>query len=580
MKKTTSYILFTFIIVALLFTFSGCRKSSVIEEIIYDQTSKEIDLQSEIYIAEVDPNTEPEIDPNLPSRKEDKSNKKEKPKKEAENKGDENNAGEAAKTEADPTAKEKGAKAEDPNNEKDVKKEGNKDLGQSDDSAGESEDVNSRQVTDSTGKKIDLPENVNKVVAPANAAGIVQMLGGKNILAGSASDFTGDSLVKKVFADEGISSTVNLWDGDGSKAMSSANFQKLLTMKPDVCIGVGGEVNFSNAQIQELKKKKIAYITIPSMNTNANIISAVQIIGNLLSDRSKVSGGINAKSLASTYKDYNENLISKVTNKAGGRFTWDNIDYDNDLNVNSPKKFTGRTTTKGKYTLYVSEWDNSATYTMSHGGDVLLKETGIAVSPHGYSYSPISYYMSAAGALNNAARMNDDNKKEKHPVLPVNVNTVENSINGSSLSVYSNLNECFTRILGSGQDVALGEKDFPAIIVDNSSIKSKINSSDKLWKSHGKTSYGPRTDYGFIGDNGELVTSYIRGNYDVYVNPYGISSWTSGSQESVLETIWIANNITGVYGDSDVDNEVKNFYKTFYRHDLSSSELSQILGGK
>lgn len=567
------------LICALVFTFTGCRKSSVIEKIIYDQKANEIDYESGFFIAKNDLKNS-KIDPDLPSKKTEKSKKKEKKQKEANKKGTQNNPGKTAKTKLDPNADKKGAKKEIPKKDDiDNEKKGEKNDGKGNKGGGESEDINSRQIYDNSGNTIDVPEHVNKVVAPASAAGIVQMLGGKNILVGSSSDFLGSSLVQEVFSDEGISSASTLWNGDGSDVMSDSNFQKLLSLKPDVCIGVSGESNFSNSQISKMKEKKIAYISLPNMNTHKNILDAVEIMGSVISDRT-AKGGVNGKKLAASYEDFSENLIKEMTDKSGGRFTWDNIDYNNDVDVNGIKKYSGSISKKGKYTLYISDWESNATYAMSHGGDLMFQETGLAVSPQGYSYSPLSYYMSASGTCNNAARFTNRNKST-YPVIPVNVNTATNKISGSSLSLYEDLNECFTRVYnGSSSDVALGESDFKKIVVENSDIKSKIQSSNKLWKNHGQTKVGNRTDYGFVGDNGELVTSYIRGDYDILVNPHGVSSWVEGSQESFLETVWVSSKITGVSSDSDVKREVRDFYKTFYRHDLTDSQLNRILGGK
>ncbi|MGN0613293.1 MAG: hypothetical protein ACI4JB_05270, partial [Porcipelethomonas sp.] len=87
------------------------------------------------------------------------------------------------------------------------------------------------------------------------------------------------------------------------------------------------------------------------------------------------------------------------------------------------------------------------------------------------------------------------------------------------------------------------------------------------------------TDYGFEAE-GKLVTSYVRGDYDVYVNPYGVCSWTEGSVESVLECKWAAWKIQGAYSESEVKSEIKKFYSKFYRYELSDSEVNRILGGK
>jgi hypothetical protein len=119
-------------------------------------------------------------------------------------------------------------------------------------------------------------------------------------------------------------------------------------------------------------------------------------------------------------------------------------------------------------------------------------------------------------------------------------------------------------------------------VVNSAATKRKIENSATVWKSYGKNTVDGMTDYGFVAntESGErLVISYVRGNYDIYVNPCGLTDWTVGSPESVLESIWASWRIAGNSDESDVKREITTFYKTFYRYDISNIEINQILTG-
>jgi hypothetical protein len=563
----------------LMLSLGGCRKSDVITQIIYDQTAKVIDYNAPPIIHEIETeNTN--ID--LPTKKTEDVEKKTEEKKVAASEGDSDSEDEIARKvpdkKADKVSDVTEAPKKDPKEEPDQEEKGDEDAGKDDETQSASEDPESRQITDDKGNVIDLPEDVNSVVAAGDAALIVQMLGGSNILAGTSSGFSGNALAKSVFSDEGLSSAKNLWGASGATAMSAANFKTLIGLKPDACIGMPGESTFSDAQIKELKENKIAYVTLPGTGTHDNIVSAVKIAGNLIGDRSEETGGVNALTLSEDYESYCNDLIDSVTDKVGGRFTWNDTDFNNDYNVNGNKAYSGKQTSNGKYTLLISGWDSAATYSMKDGEDVLFKEKGLAVAPQGYSGSPVSFYMSVGGACNNGARFSND-KKDQYAALPVNVNILKNVIDGSSLSVYPETSECFTWAQGRGVDAMLGSEEFPAVVVESDNTKKKIQASRLLWKPSEQITVGSKTDYGFEA-NGRMILSYIRDDYDVFVNPCGIESWLKGSPESILEMVWTSNVFNGKYDDSAVKEEIKNFYTKFYRYDLSGTEVNNIIKGK
>ncbi len=549
-------------------SFSGCRESMVIQEILYDQAANDIDFQNEMKIAKSDANSQVK-DENMPKNKNEDASKKPDEEHKASKKGDKKNEGEAKDSKHNPDSKDK---SENDSKGSKTADKGKKDKSSDDDSgAGASDNPNDPNANDENGEEIEPPEDVNNVVVAGagGAATMVQMLGGTGIIKGTSASFLNDGLAAEVFGSE-LSDAKQLWDGDGSTAMSSASFEKLLSMKPDVCICVSGQGSFSTSQLQALKKAKIACVTLPRLNTADNIQEAVSVLGEMIGDRTD-EGGLNAKKLADDYEEYCDSLIDSVNAKTG-LFTWNNIDFNN--GNPSKKKTANSTASDGQYTLYISQWE-SGTYKIS-SSSTLFSDSGMAIAPQGYANSPLSYYLSVAGVCNNGARF-ALNTKSEYAVVPFNRNVFKHSFSGSH-SFYGNQTESFARVWSKDSiDIGLGEDGFKALIAGSKETKNKIQRSN-AWKKYENVTVNGVTARGFAAD-GKLVTSYVRGNYDVYVNPYGVDSWTEGSVESVLETKWAAWKFHGAYSESEVKAEIKDFYQKFYRYDLSDSQVNRILAG-
>lgn len=573
----------TVFLIMLVCSMTGCKKSPVIEQIIYDQNAKDVDRSAEALIKYVENNELPDI--SLPPvEKRTDTPKKDKEVKAPAAEGTQKNPAAAPKTQPnDENAPTESGKTPEPA-EPDSDTEGETPSG-GPDTAGPSDDPDSREIIDANGEKVALPAKVNSVVAAGDAAVIVQMLGGKGILLGTSQNIASNALGQSVFASQDIAEAKQLWSGSGSSPMSSANFNSLLSMKPEAVVYISGGSSFSSAQLKTLKDNKIATVALPKLNTFDNIVDAVKIAGGMIADRSAEPGGVNAKTLADEYERYSKTLLSSVQSKAGGRYTWNGIDFNNDASINGVKRYTGQTTKNGKYTLFVSGWDTSANFTLTGNGATLVSETGVAIAPRGYSLSPLSYYMSVAGVLNNGARFTEKSN-DYLAAIPVNLNTNTPAISGSTLKMYSDKAENMLRVWGGDDtlDVGLGEsgKNFNSIVVDSAATKNRITGSGALWKSYGKNTVDNMTDYGFVtnaGGSDMLIISYIRGDYDIYVNPCGISSWSEGSPESVLEAIWTSWRINGASSEAEVKKEIRDFYKKFYRYDLSDAQVNKILAG-
>jgi ABC-type Fe3+-hydroxamate transport system substrate-binding protein len=549
---------------------SGCRESSVIEQIIYDQNAKDVDPSDEHYLIK---HTEDSATPDIelpPTDTADTEKRKQTPPVPATEGADKNNAATPASV-PDTTDTETESDKEPVPGPEDSTQTGDVPSG-GPDTAGPSDEEDSREVEDANGVKVALPEKVNRVVAPGEAAFIIQMLGGKGILSGTSGNVASNALGATVFSSEDISAAQQLWAGDGASPMSGANFDALLATPPDVVVMVSGDDSFSAAQIATLKENAIPLVTLPKPNTHTNIVRAVKIAGKMIGDRSAEPGGVDAAALAEAYETYANDLLDRVQNLAGGRFTWNSFDFNNDVALNGRKKYTGQKTENGSYTLFLSEW-RSAQFSIA-GSDI--DESGVAIAPLGYSSSPLSYYMSAAGVLNNAARFTNTTYASV-AALPINLNTSGVSLSDGALPVYPDKAESMGLVRDGGTiDVGIGQDSFRSVVVDSASIKNKLLSS-ALWKPYGQKTIGNVKNYYY---KDYPIISYIRGDYEIYVNPGGVTNWTGGSPESVLEAIWASWRLHGKSSESDVRAEIKKFYTTFYRYELSDAQVSAILSGK
>lgn len=390
-----------------------------------------------------------------------------------------------------------------------------------------------KQIVDARGESVDVPEDVEKVTAVGEIATIVEMLGGSNRLLASSGSFTGNSMVQSAFSSQGVSGVQTWWDGDGSGTISSGNFDALLAAEPDVCFEISGQDTFSSSQIDALEDAGIAYVVLPALKSLDNITSAVQIVGEVLGDRS-ADGGTNAPSIAGDYADWSDSVVGKVQGKGSE-----------------------------KNTLFISEWDSSVLWEIKnetsgvwqsgYGGVIGMKKSGT---------SPLNDCMSIANLKNGSA----DN---------VYINPLRNNY---WLHYYSggkgvfNYGENRTR---TSSGVGLGNEAFPAIIVADSSIVSNIQ-DDIHWQVYGRVTDGAgNTAYGFTDGNGNIIGTTIEGEYGIYVNPKGVGSWTDGSVESPLEAAWLSCKFQNGISMDELRGMVSDFYSTFYH---TSADTGSILG--
>lgn len=461
-----------------------------------------------------------------------------------------------------------------------------------------SDDPNARQVYDANGNQIYLPEHTTKVAATGSAALIFQMFGGNEILCASNADFLDNNLTQTVFQDEGIAKTEKLWDGDGNSPMDATAFERLLALYPDCCVGISGKNTFSEEQIQTLKDNDIPYLVLPDCSSAYNIDTAVQIAGQAIGDNSDI-GGLDAAKLAEEFIAYEEKLTKEVISKHGISSCY-NRNYYKSKNMyltGSGGDSVYANTVPGTYAGYICGWDDTGYLSLSEGDTVEVEQDGLALFRH--TSGAISYYMSMAGIIDvSVQNVNWTTWTGAGGVLAIgpyvdagnglafvpSVNAFQKYYRSTILkqddsdSPY-NLEMDFTKtkyayygaaVFGYNDDENppfLGSEDYPALLVPSQAIKEKLEASRD-------------SELGLYRPNGSNhISSYIADYYEIYVNPSGVGSWADGSVESILESVWLSYKYYGGYTESEVKDEIKEFYSTFYRHDLSDSQLSDILNG-
>lgn len=433
-----------------------------------------------------------------------------------------------------------------------------------------------RQVYDGNGTFIEIPENIERVSAVGQAtASAVHMLGGTGRLVAVSQDYTNSSIASSIFNDFGNIQT--LWSGSGTAGISEDNFNKLIALKPQVCFYISGSNSFSDAQLNALKAQKIQPIVLPNPNIPDRLKQLVTIVGKVMGNRN----GIDGEKLARQYNDYFTNTMGAVSNKVQPASS-------KNFNSDSPwsESITGSINPSPYATAFIDDWDaNADCKWYSKSGSNYIAGTGAAVIQTGSSSSPLNYYMNMSGISNYGISKSTSEQTYRTGYSyfsPIYSADNKYTVNGK----YGSNNYNMSLWIGNFTWTTISnvENKFTALIVNSKAVKEKITSEksrDKsVWKEYdaydGTDSQG---NWGFK-DGKEIYLNRIGGTYDIYVNPKGLVSWTEGTPESILEPIWLASKFySNSFSENDVKAKVKEFYKTFYRYDLSDSMINKIIGG-
>lgn len=410
-----------------------------------------------------------------------------------------------------------------------------------------------KQIVDESGSQVEVPQDVQTVTAVGAAASMVEMLGGSGRLVGSGSDFTSNSIAMSVFADLGSVNT--WWEGSGKSPISDTAFASLLSVKPDVCFEMSGDNTFTKAQVGQLQDAGIAHFVLPGLSSVDNLKLAVRMMAEILGT---TSAGDNSQEIAESYCSWVDSVLANVQGQ------------NSDTVLSS---------------LYISGWVDT-TYTLYGNASKLPPEaglvdgaigTGAAVAWSSRKQELVSTFMQAAGVTNeSSANTSQYRYTDGTYVMPM-FTQFDPVFSDSTYSFYrEGIAEGYDLFLCSQRSAVLGDAAFPAIIVSDDYVKSRIEGS-WFWQYHGGVQTATLNwQYGFsYGD--ELFYAGVAGDYSIFVNPSGVGDWAEGCVESPLEAYWVAYKFSGQYGLDMLYSEVASFYRTYFGAELSSEQIAAIL---
>ena len=541
-----------------VFSFSACRHSPVLEQKVYTQDAETDPEQQETNNQEE--NTQE--DTTLPPR----TTKQEAPQQADQTKVSAKKPQQNPQTR--PNTNQDGQNTNTPS-----QKPGNNSQNNTNKGTGEvpgvNEDPNSKipAVDPDSENKAEPATDVATVSAVGEAALYVEMLGGHNRLVASSDSFTQNSFAS---AFEDHAKVQPLWEKNGETALSEDAFNRLLTIHPEVVFYIasvdGTFQSFTPDQITRLQQAGIYPIPLSPFNTTHNIQTNVRTIGKVLGKGSKVPGSKNANDMAEKYIKWMDDIIQGKESQTFSGTRKINMDQDGVFSADYAET-NDHYRDDGEYTILINGWASDAVSDFDPNG------SAYAISGFTQRSSPVSYYLSIGG-LANTAVLQPDLRTRNIPVIPMYQARVNGSINGDRLytSEYQNHNIGMTN---PAAGVYIGTPSrFRTIIVDSEQTRREIHSSP-VWENHGYNTnpISGVSEYGRInGDSIELTN--IHGPYNVVVNPRGIGSWTTGSPESPLEALW-AQALFDLSSESDenqlqdlafdrIQNEITYFYSEFY----------------
>ncbi len=617
----------------------GCRASDEIQKIVYTADASEVD-ETEVVM---NPDIDGEIDEASTEKKTDNEAKDSKQTKAPAQGEDANSDGTAEVADPnqkgdndDPDSQNESNGINQNDNSSNGVNDGEQDGNTSGDGNQQGNQGGEDDTYDPDGNKQEVPEVDGYIAAPGEAGLIVQMLGGEDVLCASSESFISNHLVQQVFADEGIDEVQALWSDDGSEPMSPENFETLLAMEPEAVVTISGQQNFSDSQLQQLESAGVKKITIDLTRAN-NITGAVEAVGQLLGDHEV--GNTTSVELAAEYVGYADDLLQDVASKRGyfyyktaasdsfykshkcisnGCYTLVLWDWDDEFSFkyygpdgNAYVNQSGGAVTRTGWT------DNPSADYMSAAGvmNTTMRVWGadgsssseatefiycpfhsiVGIIPDsntkGYDNLGISGLLGRYESVSEAKIVSSGSYIANCYLAEFGHGTYEIQNGKYSVTDSSAMIEVgYTTLTNKGNPVAgdvawIGSERFKYIIAADQEIKENIESS----KNNSTGLYAIRP-YGIdLGVPGPYTTgsdflnqfknyySTTFQEYEIKVNPYGCGSWLDGSVESVLESVWISDLYYDTY---DVNKKIEDFYKTFYRHSLSSSQLSDILDGE
>ncbi|MCD8376385.1 MAG: hypothetical protein LUD69_05530 [Oscillospiraceae bacterium] len=428
----------------------------------------------------------------------------------------------------------------------------------------------SKRVVDEYGVTVEV-EAASSIAAVGSVAIMVMMLGGEDALCATNSDLVNNSLAAQVFPS--LSSVPALWSGSGIQALSDSEFEQLLALHPDAVVETTGDTTVTDEQVNQLAENGIQYVTLPRPTSLDNLQTIMTTLAEMMEENYE-----GTEEIAEAYISWSDSLYSDVSGKANTLL--DSLN-ESDEDEDDESAVQSTSSTVGIYTLYIDGWDSSAYYELSSNSYVALSGTGCAYIGNRATNTcrTVTSFLSYAGVTNAASSYGVTAKTQYF--TPLISQYCAWTITGSAANGYYPEGQQLLMV-GPG----LGNEGFTTLIAGDNETKTAIekdrDSGTGLWSVYGeiKNADGTFRSDGFRDSAGNIVATQISGDYEVVVNPCGVTNWATGSAESILESAWAAWRLSGVLTESEVRDYISDFYETFYDYTLTSAQIDAILEGE
>ena len=479
-------------------------------------------------------------------------------------------------------------------------------------------DIEIAALTDTTDDLADIP-TVDCIAAYGQFAVIVEMIGGEGALAAADKEMLANEGFQQVFAERGVSGVATGWTGDGTDS-SDMDVDAIIESGAGAILATS-EAYFnklSNDDKQKINDAGIECCVVSALSDSSGIKRTVTVVGKLLRESTAIDASVDTVQNAKDYKTFHNQVLKAAMSSNGGKLaSADSTTYER----NNQDSYSYDSS--ANWTLLIDEWDTSVT--LKSGA---LSMNGIGIATIGYATTPASFYIQAGGLINSAAAKAKNSYSgtygvwqftEGLPLLKGRFDYAEGGAFDESITSTSGnkkgfatdyFGDVFLSVVwgatessiggskGGPPPAGFGTEDFPKLIAGTQQVKEKLIANSAKsdgayhpydWAGDFGNYYGPTTNqyaWGCIGgdtdgsDNVYAEEGAIDED-DVLVNPCGlIGSWTDeGSVESVLEAVWVNDEVNTEASDVGWTTYVDEFYETFYGYDLQDSDWEVINAG-
>ncbi len=526
--------------------FSACRESPVLHEVRYEQAAPEPDETQEM----LDPEDEGEPDEQFDDEPDDSAETARDAEEDmglADPEPTDPGAASALDTAFDPNAGSGWQSPDAPDGK--AQNAGGEAAGGEPETPDDSEEAlpepeasdgpTAKQLTDAAGRLVDLPEHAERLSAVGWAAQLTALLGGVDALAAADSAFLSSPLAQAAFP--GLDAVPCLWYGSGNGYMTDEQLAALLDAEPDVCFEVSGAHTFTSAQIAALEEAGAVYFVLPQLSGPDALKQAAGLVAEIL-------GTDGARDAAAAYCSWADSVISAAKGA---------------LDCTS---------------LYIADWDDSASYVLSHTRGALEAEgSGLAMACSPKRPQFISGVMRTVGVVNESTRIMSTHRDADYVYVAPMFHQFDAAVSGSRAAYYSGAGEYgsafdlfVARMVSDTVYYQLGSSQFPAVIAANADVKARLE-ANWFWQYH------PSDASGYVTVSGESFYCGVIGEYDIFVAPQGMSGWAEGSLESPLLASWLCAKFGGGSMDA-VRAQTADFYRDFFGLELDELRLDTIFG--